>query len=121
MEENSKHSIAVIFEVIPEDGHEDEYFDIASNLKMELKKIEGFISIERFRSINHSKKILSLSFWESEEAIMEWRTLEMHRIAQSKGREYIFKNYRLSVAQVIRHYGKFERKEVPEDDKSYHE
>lgn len=120
MNEANKHAIAVIFEVIPDDGHKDEYLNIALSLKPELEKIKGFISIERFQSIYQPEKILSLSFWESEEAIQEWRNLETHRNAQSKGREYIFKDYHLRIAQVVRDYGMFDRKEAPVDSKVIH-
>ncbi|MFI0427519.1 MAG: alpha/beta fold hydrolase [Flavobacterium sp.] len=115
--EINKHSIAVIFEVIPNSTHKQEYLDIALSLKPELEKIKGFISIERFQSIYNSEKILSLSFWENEEAIQEWRNLEMHRNAQSKGREFVFKDYHLRIAQVIRDYGMFDRNEAPNDSK----
>ncbi len=119
--ETNKHDIAVIFEVIPADGYKAEYLNIALSLKPELEKIKGFISIERFQSISHPEKILSLSFWDSEEAIQEWRNLEMHRNSQTKGREYIFKDYRLRIAEIVRDYGMFDRKEVPTDNKIYHE
>jgi pimeloyl-ACP methyl ester carboxylesterase/heme-degrading monooxygenase HmoA len=119
--ETNKHAIAVIFEVIPADGHKDEYLDIALSLKPELEKIKGFISIERFQSIYHPEKILSLSFWENEQAIAEWRNMEIHRKAQVKGRKYIFKDYHLRIAQVVRDYGMFDRKEVPMDSKSFHD
>jgi hypothetical protein len=65
-------------------------------LKPELEKMKGFISIERFQSIYHPEKILSLSFWEDEKATQQWRNLETHRVAWSKGREYIFKDTCLS-------------------------
>lgn len=115
--EINNHSIAVIFEVIPSATHKLEYLDIALNLKPALEKINGFISIERFQSIYNPEKILSLSFWKNEEAIREWRNLEIHRNAQSKGREFIFKDYHLRIAQVIRDYGMFDRSEVPNDSK----
>jgi heme-degrading monooxygenase HmoA len=121
MSEINKRAIAVIFEVIPNDGYKDEYLNIALSLKPELEKIKGFISIERFQSIYYPEKILSLSFWESEAAIKEWRNLEMHRNAQLKGREYIFKNYHLRIAQVVRDYGMFDRAEAPIDSKLIHE
>lgn len=121
VQETNKHAIAVIFELIPADGHKDEYLNIALDLAPALEKIKGFISIERFQSIYHPEKILSLSFWESEEAIQQWRNLEVHRTAQSKGRKYIFKDYHLRIAQVVRDYGMFERKEAPTDSKAYHE
>jgi heme-degrading monooxygenase HmoA len=120
MNQTNSTSIAVIFEVVPADGKKDEYLDIAASLKPELEKIKGFISVERFQSLTHPEKILSLSFWENEEAIQNWRTLEHHRIAQAKGREYIFKDYHLRIAAVVRDYGMFDRKEAPVDSKSYH-
>jgi pimeloyl-ACP methyl ester carboxylesterase/heme-degrading monooxygenase HmoA len=115
------HPIAVIFEVIPaDDTCKQEYLNIAASLKPELEKIRGFLSIERFQSIYHPKKILSLSFWADENAIQQWRNIEVHRNAQVKGREYIFKDYHLRIAQVIRDYGKFDRKEAPADSRSIH-
>ena len=116
----NRHPIAVIFEVIPAAGHKDEYLDLALRLKPELEKIKGFISIERFQSIYHPEKILSLSIWENEAAIAQWRNLESHRAAQAKGRAYIFKDYHLRIAQVIRDYGMFNREEAPLDSKTYH-
>ena len=41
--------VAVIFEVIPNEGKKEEYLDIAASLRPELDHIEGFISIERFK------------------------------------------------------------------------
>jgi pimeloyl-ACP methyl ester carboxylesterase/heme-degrading monooxygenase HmoA len=118
---NNRHPIAVIFEVIPAEGKKAEYLDLAAALKPELEKIDGFISIERFQSIYHPEKILSLSVWRDERAIEQWRNLEIHRSAQAKGRSYIFKDYRLRVADVVRDYGMFDREEAPADSKEYHE
>ena len=120
MEEKNKQSVAVIFEVIPKETQKNEYLEIAKELAPELKNIPGFISIERFQSIYHPEKILSLSFWESEEAILEWRNLEMHRSAQAKGRDHIFEDYHLRIASVIRDYGMFDRAEAPADSNAYH-
>jgi heme-degrading monooxygenase HmoA len=112
--------IAVIFEVIPSEGKKAEYLEIASQLRPELDKIDGFISIERFQSLNDPEKVLSLSFWKDEESIQQWRSLEMHRLAQSKGRDGIFKDYHLRIAEVKRDYGMFDRKEAPTDSKTFH-
>jgi heme-degrading monooxygenase HmoA len=112
--------IAVIFEVIPDNGKRAEYLEIAAQLRPELDKIDGFISIERFQSLNDPEKVLSLSFWKDEESIQQWRSLEMHRWAQSKGRDGIFRDYHLRIADVKRDYGMFDRTEVPSDSKSFH-
>ena len=61
--------IAVIFEVWPNDGRKQAYLDIAAELKPELEKIDGFLSIERFQSLSDDTKILSLSFWRDDEAV----------------------------------------------------
>jgi len=113
--------IAVIFEVYPAEGKVDEYLDIAAGLKPLLEKIDGFISIERFSSLVNEGKVLSLSFWRDEKAIEEWRNLEAHRLAQEKGREGVFSNYRLRVADVNRDYGMDERDQAPADSTSVHD
>jgi len=112
--------IAVIFEVIPHAEHKQEYLDIAADLKPVLEKLDGFISVERFQSLTDPKKILSLSFFQDEGAILQWRTLKKHRKAQAAGRNVVFENYRLRVANVIRDYGMFERDEAPEDSLCVH-
>ena len=104
---------AVIFEVEPEIGSAQEYFDLAAELQPELEKIDGFISVERFTSMNNEGKYLSVSFWRDENALNQWREHLGHRNAQKKGLNEIFRNYRIRVAEVIRDYGKDDRKEVP--------
>jgi heme-degrading monooxygenase HmoA len=105
---------AVIFEVEPAAGRQQEYLDIAASLRPELEKIDGFVSIERFSSLTKPGKILSLSFWRDEAAIKRWRQHEEHHRAQAKGRAGIFADYRLRVAAVARDYGMFERDEAPQ-------
>jgi heme-degrading monooxygenase HmoA len=112
--------IAVIFEVWPKDQRRQEYLDIAAGLRPLLDNIDGFISIERFESLNEPGKILSLSFWRDETAIKEWRQLELHRAAQAKGRAGVFKDYRLRIAGVIRDYGMFNREQAPPDSRQFH-
>lgn len=96
--------IAVIFQVTPKDGKSDEYFDIAGELRPELEKIDGFLSIERFESRTTPGKYLSLSFWRDEEAASAWRNQENHVLAQNRGKTEIFADYRISVAEVVRDY-----------------
>ncbi len=112
--------IAVIFEVFPADGKAQEYLDIAAELKPLLQNIDGFISIERFSSLIEEGKVLSLSFWRDEQAIKDWRNLESHRLAQQKGRDGVFSNYRLRVANVCRDYGMDNREQAPPDSKNIH-
>ncbi len=73
--------IAVIFEVEPHAARRDDYFKFAAELRPLLDQIDGFISIERFQSLSDGSGILSLSFWRDEEAITQWRNLEVPRCA----------------------------------------
>jgi len=105
---------AVIFEVEPETGRVQDYLDIAARLRPELEKIDGFISIERFKSLSQEGKILSLSFWRDEDAIARWRQQEEHQAAQRTGRDRIFRDYRIRVTAVVRDYGMYERAQAPQ-------
>lgn len=97
---------AVIFEVEIADGKKNQYLDIAKMLKEQLVKMPGFLSIERFQSLVNEGKLLSLSFWEDEESLLFWKKNIDHMGAQKKGRESIFKDYRIRIAKVERDYTK---------------
>jgi heme-degrading monooxygenase HmoA len=112
--------IAVIFEVEVHAEYKDQYLDIAASLKPFLNEVDGFISIERFQSLAQPDKLLSLSFWRDETAILQWRQLEAHRLAQQQGRSVIFKDYRLRIAEVDRDYGLQQRAEAPSDSQQFH-
>lgn len=111
---SSRRAVAVIFEVRPRAERRQQYLDIATELRSELEKIDGFQSIERFASLSEEGKILSLSFWRDEEAVAAWRRHEAHRRAQATGRNEIFEDYRLRVARVFRDYGMVDREEAPQ-------
>jgi heme-degrading monooxygenase HmoA len=112
--------IAVIFEAQLHPETKDAYLDAAAMLRPHLEQIDGFISIERFESLVTPGKLLSLSFWRDEEAVRQWRMLEVHRQAQAQGRGTIFADYRLRVAQVVRDYGLREREQAPADSRTAH-
>ncbi|WP_425073873.1 antibiotic biosynthesis monooxygenase family protein [Sagittula sp. S175] len=112
--------IAIIFEVIPAEGKQDAYLDIAATMRPLVEQVEGFISVERFQSLTNPGKLLSISFFEDEAAVDRWRALEKHRAAQSAGRNALFDDYRLRVAHVLRDYGKHDRAEAPADSHAHH-
>ena len=112
--------IAIIFEVIPAEGRMPDYMDTAAALRPVLQDIPGFISVERFQSLTDPKKILSLSFFEDEAAVLRWRNTQEHRQAQAVGRGGVFADYRLRVAQVLRDYTLTDRDEAPADSLAIH-
>jgi heme-degrading monooxygenase HmoA len=112
--------ISVIFEVWPHPDHRAGYLDWAAELKEELLKMDGFISIERFQSLTDPGKLLSLQFWRDDTCLAAWRNLEAHRAAQAAGRRTMFKEYRLRIAEVIRDYALNERTQAPADSRAVH-
>jgi heme-degrading monooxygenase HmoA len=101
--------IAVIFEVHPTEGRKNDYLNIAAQMRPMVEQVEGFISVERFQSLTDPSKVLSLSFFDDEAAIIRWRNLAAHRNAQTRGRAGVFSDYRLRIACVMRDYGMFDR------------
>jgi heme-degrading monooxygenase HmoA len=92
---------AVIFEVHPDTGKQPVYLDIARALKPEILKIDGFIDVIRSQSLTREGWILSLSTWRDEKALVRWRIQAKHHGAQQKGREEVFSDYHLRVAEVV--------------------
>lgn len=105
--------IAVIFEAIPIPAQKDRYFELAANLKSELMDIDGFISVERFQSVTTEGKILSLSWWETEEAVKNWKNHFMHINAQVEGQQTIFSHYRIRVTHTLKDYS-FNKEDTPD-------
>lgn len=95
---------AVIFEVEIKAEGKEAYLAIAAKLKEQLVNMDGFISIERFQSLVDEGKLLSLSFWESKEAIDIWKQNLDHLQAQSEGRVKLFEDYRIRIAEVMKDY-----------------
>ena len=93
---------SVIFEVQPKTEQWDNYLAIATMLRPELEKVDGFVDNIRYRSLTREGWLLSLSSWRDEKAIVRWRTRMRHHEAQEKGRTEIFADYHLRVGQVTK-------------------
>lgn len=91
---------AVIFEVQPKQECWDDYLNLARLLRPELENIDGFIDNERFRSTRTAGRVLSLSTWRDEKALIRWRTLAVHHEVQEKGRFEVFEDYHLRVGEI---------------------
>ena len=91
---------AVIFEVQPKRERFDDYLNLAKSLRPQLEAIDGFIDIDRFASKRTEGRVLSLSIWRDEKAVIRWRTHAEHHGAQEQGRFEIFEDYRLRVGEI---------------------
>ncbi len=97
--------IVVIFEASVHLEHRQTYFDLAAQLRPLLEDIDGFVSIERYASVTDPDKVLSMSLWRDERAVLRWKNVEAHRQAQQTGKQTLFANYEIKIAQVLRGYG----------------
>src|SRR5262249_28078932 len=87
-------------EVDPKPDLADEYLKLAQHLKPMLETIDGFLDVERFASRRIEGRLLSLSTWRDEKALVRWRTHADHHRVEAKGRTQVFADYRLRVGEV---------------------
>ncbi len=95
---------AVIFEVEIKPGCQDSYLALGAKMREKLASYSGFISAERFSSLTNEGKVCSLSFWESKEAICQWKQDMSHMLCQQDGRDHLFSDYRIRIAKVEKDY-----------------
>lgn len=95
----------VTFEIWPDEQYQKTYLEHAQNMRKEAERIKGFVSVERFESLYEKGKLLSMSIWESEEAIKEWKQHAEHQLEQQLGKTKYFHSYHIRVAKVEREYG----------------
>lgn len=96
--------IAVLFEAEIKPGAQDRYLMLAAELKPRLAQLSGFIDIERFQSLSAEGKVLSLSWWRDEAAVLAWKQDLQHRAAQEEGKASLFASYRIRIVALQREY-----------------
>jgi heme-degrading monooxygenase HmoA len=62
---------------------------------------EGFLGVESARDEGLG---ITVSYWESLEAIKNWKDHTLHRVAQEKGKTVWYQNYSLRVCKVEREH-----------------
>ena len=76
------------------------YAEMAIKMVELAKAQPGFIGMESARS----EIGITVSYWESLEAIKNWKANMEHLEAQQKGRTTWYKNYKVRIAKVEREY-----------------
>lgn len=62
----------------------------------------GYIGVESTR--DETGLGITVSYWKDEAALLNWKRLAEHALAQKLGKERWYQHYRLRVAKVERHY-----------------
>ena len=93
--------IGLFFEVQTRPGHRDQYLELAASLRPALDANGGCLFIDRFQSLSREHLLLSYQIWQDEGALTAWRVHAKHHRVQEIGREAVFSDYRIRIAQVI--------------------
>jgi heme-degrading monooxygenase HmoA len=64
----------------------------------------GFLGVESARDADGFG--ITVSYWESEEAIRAWKSHAEHQVAQATGRDVWYEQFEVRIARVERAYGK---------------
>ncbi len=83
---------------------DDGYLETAHHMEALAKDQAGYLGIESVRE----ELGITVSYWESLEAITKWKNNAEHTIAREKGRSLWYKQYKLRICKVERDY-EFER------------
>jgi heme-degrading monooxygenase HmoA len=93
--------ISQFFEVQTKEGCGDRYLSLAASLKPRLEAMGGCLFIDRFRSLTRENLLLSYQIWQDEGSMVAWRVDAGHHKIQETGREQVFSDYRIRIAQVV--------------------
>jgi heme-degrading monooxygenase HmoA len=94
---------AVIFTSLRTEG-ERGYGRMAEHMVELAAQQPGFLGVESARVEDGLG--ITVSYWESEEAIARWKANTEHQVAQAGGKKKWYNDYQLRVARVEREYGK---------------
>ncbi len=94
---------AVIFSSLRMPG-DNGYDEMADRMVELASRQPGFLGAESTRDADGFG--ITVSYWESAEAIAHWKAHAEHLVAQALGKTAWYEHYELRVAKVERAYGK---------------
>ncbi|MFS2187312.1 antibiotic biosynthesis monooxygenase [Mucilaginibacter sp. Mucisp84] len=90
---------AVIFTSV-RTGVEEGYGDMAVEMVELARQQEGFLGVESARN----NVGITVSYWQSVEAIKNWKANARHMFAQQQGRDKWYLNYKVRICRVEHDY-----------------
>jgi heme-degrading monooxygenase HmoA len=99
MYKNFKPYYAVIFTSTQRENIEG-YTEMADNMEAFAKQQPGYLGMESARN----EIGITISYWESLDAIKNWKQQSEHLIAQQKGQKDWYNWYRVRICKVEREY-----------------
>lgn len=92
--------VAVIFTSVRTDG-DNGYAAMAEAMETLARRQPGFLGVESARDALG----ITVSYWADQDAARAWKQVTEHLVAQRRGREAWYRDYRVRVATVEREYG----------------
>lgn len=93
--------VAVIFTSVRRGCDDEGYAAMSTRMDELAAQQPGYLGIEAARE----DVGLTVSYWADEEAARAWKQVAAHLVAQRRGREVWYSDYRVRVAVVQRDYG----------------
>jgi heme-degrading monooxygenase HmoA len=78
------------------------YGEMSQRMRELVARQPGFIGMESVR--DESGFGITVSYWESLEAIRNWKQNEDHQLAQEKGKQTWYENYTVRICKIEREY-----------------
>ncbi|MCP4270826.1 MAG: antibiotic biosynthesis monooxygenase [Gammaproteobacteria bacterium] len=91
---------AVIFTSLLADNESEEYSDMAEKMLALATKQAGFLGVESVRE----GLGITISYWSDLDAIAAWKQQADHQIAQQKGQDFWYQQYKVRIAKVESDY-----------------
>jgi heme-degrading monooxygenase HmoA len=92
--------VAVIFTSVRTDD-DNGYTAMADAMAAAAREQPGYLGIEAARE----GVGITVSYWRDEAAAAAWKAVGAHLVAQRRGREVWYRDYRVRIAHVTRDYG----------------
>ncbi|TSD64110.1 antibiotic biosynthesis monooxygenase [Inquilinus sp. KBS0705] len=90
---------AVIFTSV-RTGVDEGYGDMANEMVQMAAEQPGFLGVESARN----ETGITVSYWDSPEAITNWKANLRHQLAQKYGRDKWYENYKVRICKIERDY-----------------
>jgi len=92
----------VIFTSIRTEGDEEAYQELAAQMVELASSQPGYLGFDHFQQ--GKQKSVSISYWQDEDALLNWKKVTEHQAAQKQGRDQWYQWYKTEVARVERAY-----------------
>mmetsp|Transcript_11830 Transcript_11830/g.29886 ORF Transcript_11830/g.29886 Transcript_11830/m.29886 type:complete len:124 (-) Transcript_11830:1530-1901(-) len=94
---------AVVFSSQRSEGDQAAYADAAERMLALAAQQPGYLGVESTRGADGFG--ITVSYWQTEEAILAWRRHAEHTLVRERGRRDWYRHFEVRVARVERAYG----------------